>query len=109
MRIAFLFLPGHQRVEIGINFGQLFELIYGDDEDDFSVYYYGALMRKGVLKKETQRFENEAAVWREASDTLAELNIGRDLSKNAFKTLMLEYHGRFAVGGKVREWLAAES
>ena len=90
-------------------FKQLFELIYGDDGDDFSVYYYRALMSKGVLKKETQRFENEAAVWREASDTLAELNIGRDLSKNAFKTLMLEYHGRFAVGGKVREWLAAES
>jgi hypothetical protein len=83
-------------------FDQLFELIYGDDEDDFSVYYYRALMRKGILKKETQRFEDEAAVWREASDTLAELNISRDLSKSAFKALMLKYHNRFAVGGKVR-------
>jgi hypothetical protein len=89
-------------------FDQLFELIGGDDEDDFSVYYYRALMRKGILKKEIRRVENEAAVWR-ASDTLAELNIGRDLSKSAFKALMLKYHDQFAVGGKVREWLAAES
>ena len=90
-------------------FDQLFGLVYGDDEDNFSVYYYRALMRKGVLRKETQRFENETAVWREASDTLPELNISRDLSKSAFKTLMLEYHDQFTVGGKVREWLAAES
>lgn len=89
-------------------FDQLFELIYGDDEDDFSVYYYRALMRKGVLKEETRRFENEEVVWREAFDTLAELKIGRDLSKSAFKALMLKYHDRFAVGGKVREWLTVD-
>jgi hypothetical protein len=90
-------------------FDQLFGLTYGDDEDNFSVYYYRALMRKGVLRKETQQFENETAVWREAFDTLAELNLTRDLSKSAFKTLILEYRDRFAVGGKVREWLASGS
>ena len=58
-------------------------------------------MRKGVLREET-RFQNETAVWCEASETLPELNLTRDLSKSAFKTLILEYHDRFAVGGKVR-------
>jgi hypothetical protein len=88
---------------------QLFKHVFGDDaETQFSSDYLLALMDKGLLRSEVEHFRTERQAWCEALETLDEDLVSPDLSRSAFKALVLAHHDRFAVEGKVLKWLATE-
>ena len=84
----------------------LFAHIFGENEG-FSCEYYHALMEKGILKKDNERFDKENQVWLEARKVLGEDVVGRNLKLGEFKDLVSKYLDRFDNGGIVREWLAS--
>ena len=86
---------------------QLYAYVFGDTET-FKFNYLSALMDNGLLKKKAQRLQAERHVWCEASDTLGKELVSQDLSRSAFKALVLEHRDQFAVGRKVLQWLATE-
>jgi hypothetical protein len=88
----------------------LFAHIFGEDEtgenENFSDQYYYALMEKGILKKDNERFDKEKQVWLEARKVLGEDVVGWNLSLGEFKDLVSKYLDRFD-GGIVCEWMAS--
>ncbi|KIM81442.1 hypothetical protein PILCRDRAFT_501832 [Piloderma croceum F 1598] len=82
---------------------QLFKHVFGDDvvETKLLSDYLLALMDKGLLKNKVERFQTERQVWCEALETLGEGLVSPDLSRSAFKALMLTHHDRFTVGESI--------
>ena len=65
-------------------------------------------MEHGVLKKHTKRFEEEMEVWSEVSTLLGHEVAEALFMRSAFKDFVLKNEARFAEGGRVQKWLAAE-
>ena len=85
----------------------LFTHVFGEEEG-FSADYYWGLMEHGVLKKHTMRFEEETEVWSEVSTLLGGEVAEASFTRSAFKDFVLKNEARFAEGGRVQKWLAAE-
>jgi len=83
----------------------LFAFVFGEDTN-FSVEYYNALMEKGILKKDNERFGRENRAWFEARQVLGDNEVGRNLNLGEFKDLVSKHLDRFDDGGSVREWLS---
>jgi hypothetical protein len=84
----------------------LFAHVFGEN-DDFSVKYYDALMKNGILKKNNERFDREEQVWLEARGILGGDKVGQNMTLGEFKDLVSKSINRFDDGGNVREWLAS--
>jgi hypothetical protein len=104
-----------QEIMQSVLYPKLFEFIYGEKEDledeqcTFSADYYAALMDRGVLRKETQKFEKETKVWREALETLGNQQITRRMSRSHFVAVVRDHLEQFVEGGVVCEWLCKET
>ncbi|KAJ1560524.1 hypothetical protein HK096_008311 [Nowakowskiella sp. JEL0078] len=96
-------------------FPKLFEYIFGnggrdgdseddEDEQEFSTEYNWALMEHGILKRQTQQFEFEAEVWKEAFEFLGSV-IPRGLSRTEFLAVVSINKSKFETNGKVLEWI----
>ena len=83
---------------------QLFAHVYGE-ERGFSADYYWALIENGMLRKEAQQFVKETEVWKEAFETLGEVLVSRNMSREEFGTVVRKYMEQFSEGGPVGEWL----
>jgi len=85
---------------------RLFAHVFGEN-NGFSVEYYDALMKNGILKKDNQRFDKEEQVWLEARQILGDDKVGQNMTLGEFKDLVSKYINKFDDGGNVREWLAS--
>ncbi|KIM47410.1 hypothetical protein M413DRAFT_199512 [Hebeloma cylindrosporum] len=93
------------RIMFSFLYPALFAHVFGEYNEDFSHQYYTALRQKGILKKDTERFNEEHRVWHEAQKVLGEDLVGHDLKLCEFKDLVSKYLDRFDDGGIVREWM----
>jgi len=87
---------------------QLFKHVFGEqdkDEEDFSVSYYQALMN-GILKKQTDQFEEEATIKKGAVEALGDEIVTFDLTRSQFKNIVLENRHKFDPEGDVMKWLS---
>ena len=86
----------------------LFEHVFGErdeDEEYFSVNYYQALMN-GILKKQTDQFEEEATVKKQAVEALGDEIVTFGLTRSQFKNIILENCNKFDPEGGVMKWLS---
>ena len=86
----------------------LFAHVFGDDEDaTFSTDYYWALMEKGILRKDKERFDMENGVWLEAREVFGEDGVSRDMNATEFRDMILKNRDKFEEGGSVFAWLGS--
>jgi hypothetical protein len=85
----------------------LFAHVFGaDEEETFSTDYYWALMEKGILRKDKERFDMEHSVWLEAKEVLDEA-VSKEMSATEFRDIILKNRDKFVEGGRVLTWLAS--
>ena len=85
---------------------RLFAHVFGEN-NGFSVEYYDALMKNGILKKDNERFDREEQVWLEARGILGDDKVRQNMTLGEFKDLVSKNINRFDDGGNVGEWLAS--
>ena len=85
---------------------RLFAHVFGEN-NGFSVKYYDALMKNGILKKDNERFDREEQVWLEAQGIWGDDKVRQNMTLGEFKDLVSKNINRFDDGGNVGEWLAS--
>jgi aminoglycoside phosphotransferase (APT) family kinase protein len=88
-----------------VTYPQLFKHVFGDDDEILGDYYY-AIMEKGILRKDRERFDKENKVLLEARKVLGDDVVVRGLKIAEFKSLVSKHLDTFDKEGSVQEWLA---
>jgi hypothetical protein len=85
----------------------LFAHVFGADEDEdelFSTDYYWALMEKGILRKDEERFDMENRVWLQAREVLGEDGLNGDMNATEFRDMILKDYDKFEEEVYLRSW-----
>jgi hypothetical protein len=81
----------------------LFSHFYGDDPDFFTEFHN--MLREHVLKKETDQFAKEEALFDSAKEILLEELAGLAVTRVEFQSVVHKFIHRFEEGHPVRQWL----